>query len=136
MADQSWSGKVAGQAAETPTTALAAPAAEADRPWLDRAHPLLMLDLRFASGNRMAFQYFDLIQPKLLGNILKLYFHQATVTIKGRHLSELYEKLLEHKILAVVERHKDEYAVPDGAPYIMEIKSDGPNAEAVSEIPR
>jgi hypothetical protein len=128
MADRSWSGRVGEATENVAAFSTAAP----EKPWLDRPHIVLMVDIRFASGDSMAFQYFDLVSVRRVGEALKLHFHHATVTIRGRHLTELKEKLLEHKTYAIQEQHEAEELVPASKPYISLIENDQPELDTLS----
>lgn len=132
MAEGSWSGRV-GERADT--AGATADTAAPEKPWIDRPHPALMLDIRFVSGDSMAFQYFDLVSVRQMGEALRLHFHHATVTLRGRHLTELKEKLLEHKIYAILEQHQPEELVPAAKPYISLIENDMPALDTLGSKP-
>lgn len=100
-----------------------AAAEEAARPWVHRTSPQMMLALHFAGGDRIAFEYFHLISPRLLGGtILKLHFLNATVTIHGRHLEGLFDHVATHTAAIVREKHESEFSVGVYAPYVERIE--------------
>ena len=82
----------------------------------------MMLDLRLENGDEIAFQYFNLVAPRLSGGFLKLFFEHSTVTIKGRHLKELHRQLLRHCTMYVQERHVSEFNAAETEPYIDRIE--------------
>lgn len=129
---EGWSDRVGGaHAADTPGAAT-----EDKKPWIDRPQALAMFHVRFANGNARGFHYFDMTVPDFQGNLIKLYFSHSTVLIKGRHLWELYLKLLEYKVSAIIEQHDAEGLVPGTAPYILSITIDDPNPKALTAAPR
>lgn len=131
MAETSWSGRIgsspAAEAASQPT--------EERKPWADRPQPLAMFYVQFVGGNARGFQYFDMTSPEFLGDKVKVYFHHATLIIKGRHLWELFLKLLEHKVYAIREQHEHEGLVSSLSPYITEIALDDPDPKALTLSP-
>lgn len=129
---ESWSGRVGGaQTAEAPGAA-----SEDKKPWIDRPQPLAMFHVRFANGNARGFHYFDMTVPNFQGNMIKLHFPHSTVIIKGRHLWELYLKLMEYKVSAIIEQHEAEGLVPGAAPYITGITIADPDPKALTQVPR
>jgi hypothetical protein len=128
MAETSWSGRIGSAEAVSPST-------EESKPWTDRPQPLAMFYVQFADGTARGYQYFDMIGPEFLGDRVKVYFHYATLTIEGRHLRELFLKLLEHKVYAIRVQHEHEGLVSILSPYITDISLDDPDPKALTALP-
>lgn len=109
---------------------------EEEKPWKVSARPQFMLDLRFADGDSLAFQYHDLVATRPTRDVLTLHFYYATVKIRGRHLSELHGLVREHKAYAVLEKHQSEFAQDERKPYIDRIEVDRPDMEALGRRPQ
>ncbi len=70
----------------------------------------LMLDLRFASGDRLALPYAYMVSVQLHGSSaedlsLELMFTTHRVQVFGRNLQELYGPILTHSLDAIDESH-------------------------------
>ncbi len=123
MAEAYWSGRVgSAEATGQPT--------EERKPWTDRPQPLPMFYVHYENGQARGFQYFNMLSPEFLGDRVTVSFHEATIIIQGRHLWELFLKLLEHKVHAIRERHEHEGLVSSLVPYITEITIDDLEPEA------
>lgn len=131
MAETSWSGRLGGN----PATEAATQPTEERKPWADRPQPLAMFYVQCDNGHARGFQYFDMTSPEFLGDRVRVYFPHATLTIKGRHLWELFLKLLEHKVYAIREQHEHEGLVSSLSPYITEITIDDPDPKALTMVP-
>lgn len=108
---------------------------EERHPWGSREHPQMMLDFRLENGDEVAFQYFNLVAPRLSGGFLKLFFDHSTVTIKGRHLKELHRQTLRHCIIYVQERHLSEFDAEETEPYIDRIEFGPPDLPSLTRRP-
>jgi hypothetical protein len=103
MAEAAWSDRVS-----TPAMEEASQPTEDGKPWTAHGQPLPMFYVHYENGYAWGFQYFNMLSPEFLGERVKVSFHEATITITGRHLWDLFRKLLEHKIHAIRERHEHE----------------------------
>ena len=108
---------------------------EQRRPWGNREQPQMMLDLRLENGDAIAFQYYSLVAPRVSGGFLKLFFEHSTVTIRGRHLKELYPHLQRHCTAYVQERHVSEFEATDSEPYIERIEFGPADLTALTRRP-
>lgn len=58
----------------------------------------ITLDVRLADGSRSGFSYAYLLRTDFVPNdTIRLHFAQAEVVIEGRRLSDLYERLIDHR---------------------------------------
>lgn len=62
------------------------------------------LEVRLKNGNSVGCAYSYLVSPDCEGNgKITLEYTNRTVTIKGRHLRELYQRILDHAVQYVQE---------------------------------
>lgn len=74
-----------------------------------------MLDVRFRDGARCAFNYAYLVKVEFIpGDRLRLQFGSEEVTVQGRRLSPLYERLTEHRARFIQEGTETEEGLKPG----------------------
>ena len=67
--------------------------------------PQVMLSVRFKNGNRRFFAYIDLAGGDYLGDVIRLYFHHATVMVRGMGLEELAGQAERQTVRYIREQH-------------------------------
>lgn len=88
-----------------------------------RRGQLLMLEFRFANGNRMALGYPYLVGVDFdLSGSLVLQFSGRVVTVEGSNLLPVYQALLNHSVGYLQELDAERDAVTEGEPFIEGIK--------------
>jgi hypothetical protein len=136
MADQLWSvSPPAGNAPDTRILGAGDTENRGEEACLSRAVPQLMFRLYFRDGRRRSLQYFNLVEQEYQSGMLRIYCHECTVTILGRQLREMDDKLAEHKVYAFVERHKNEFLAAESEPYIEKISLGPANLDALGRNP-
>jgi hypothetical protein len=137
MADQSWSARP--QPTGLPDTRIVGTGDAGDgenEACITRPHAQLMFQLRFQGGRRRSIQYFNVVQHEYQSGLLRIYCHECTITILGRRLQAMDDKLVEHKVHAFVEQHANEVKVElMQKPYIEKIAIGPPNLAALGRSP-
>ena len=88
-----------------------------------RRGQLLMLEFRFANGNRTALGYPYLVGVDFdLSGVLVLQFSGRTVTVEGSNLLPVYEALLNHAVGYLQELDAERDTVTEGEPFIQGMK--------------
>jgi hypothetical protein len=131
---QPWTDKAGG--AKPPPSLDGAAVEDSRAPWVARSRANIMLDIEFQNGSRLALQYYDLAGVRLNGaGLLVLYFGQGTVTVKGRHLTELHEKLSLHQVVRIREQHVSALEQPESEPFIDRITLSASQIETLWQSP-
>lgn len=124
MAEQSWSGKVGGgNLAEK----LSPPEPETggrEGAMVTNPHEQVSLGLIFADGDidSIDLPYIDYAGMKLAGDVLTVYFNHATVRATGTRLKAVRPAIRQHKVVELRERHRSEFFLDDGQPYISKLE--------------
>ena len=88
-----------------------------------RSREDIMLDCRFATGNRQAFGYAYLSSIVFYGGTINLLFSDTHVAIEGRNLDRLYDALCQHRVPFIQEGSETEEALkPTDEPHIERIE--------------
>jgi hypothetical protein len=109
---------------------------EKELPWTWRPKPVLTFLLRFANGNTRGVRYYDILGLDDLGGEIVLYCERCTITIKGRHLKHLFQRLAEDRVLVIQEQHRPEWKDESRKPYIESITIGEPRFEALTSAPQ
>ena len=102
------------------------------RAWGASRVPQMMLSVRFANGNRRSYAYLDLAGADYLGDVIRLYFHHATVMVRGKGLEELAGKTEQQAVRYIREQHVSPFHAGEAACYIERIEIGPPQLEALS----
>ena len=82
----------------------------------------LMVDIRHANGNRFALPYAYLTKVDYnLSDGITLRYASSCITIRGRHLQELYEGFLTQRVLWLQEENDLLTPKPESEPCIVEV---------------
>lgn len=88
-----------------------------------RRGQLLMLEFRFANGNRMALGYPYLVGVDFdLSGLLTLQFSGRVVTLEGSNLLPVYQALLNHSVGYLQELDAERDTMTEGEPFVQGIK--------------
>lgn len=90
---------------------------------------------RFADGTWRSFAYHNYNGAMFLGGALKVFFVDGTVTVVGRHLAELTERLDECQVAYVQEQHVSEFEAEEADAYIDRIELAEPKSEEALRRP-
>lgn len=115
-ADRTWSDR-----AGLPVSPESPAEAEGSRPWGTRDRMQATVDFRRMDGRRRFFPYHNLRGAKLSGDTIIVLFEDAEVSLRGRHMIELYDRLAACHVTYVQERHVSEFEVEEGDPYVEQI---------------
>jgi hypothetical protein len=136
MADQVWSvSPQPGAAPDTRILGAGDPEQGGEKACISRPQAQLMFRLYFRDGRRRSIQYFNLVEHEYRSGVLRIYCHECTVTLLGQRLQEMDDMLSEHRAYAFVERHKNEFRVAEGEPYIEKISIGPSNLDALGRNP-
>lgn len=105
------------------------------KPWGVRERVQLAIRFRFADGTSRSFAYHNFNGTMFLGGVIKVFFVDGTVTIFGRHLSELDDRLCDWHVAYVQEQHASEFEVEEHEPYIDRIELAEPKLEEALKRP-
>lgn len=100
--------------------------------WGLARQPQMALSLRFVNGNRRFFAYNDLAGGAYLGDVIRLHFYHATVTMRGKGLQELADHLERQTVRFIREQHVAPFEVEGTAFFIERIEVGPANLEALS----
>jgi hypothetical protein len=103
------------------------------RAWGSARLPQMMLSVRFKNGNRRFFAYIDLAGGDYLGDVIRLYFHHATLMIRGKGLEELAGQMERQTVRYVREQHISVYEAEETECYIERIEIGPPQLDALSQ---
>ena len=103
------------------------------RAWGASRVPQMMLSVRFANGNRRFFAYLDLAGGDYLGDVIRLYFHHATVMVRGKGLEELAGKAEQQAVRYIREQHVSPFHAGETPCYIERIEIGPTQLEALSQ---
>ena len=99
--------------------------------WASARQPQLMLSLRFKDGNRRALSYTELCGTEYKKDVLALFFHEATIRMRGKGLDELADQIERQCVRFVREQHIDIMKSGDAACFIERVEIGPPNLEAL-----
>jgi hypothetical protein len=90
-----------------------------------RRGQVLMLELRFMNGNRLALGYPYLVAVEFdLSGIITLQFSGRVVTVEGVNLGPVYMALLNHSVGYLQEQDAERDVMQEGEPFIEAIRAD------------
>ena len=124
-----------------PGTTVGAPVTEEEldqdrsSPWQASTSPEMGFWVWQEDGTAVNYTYSSYAGAIFLGGVLRIYLHEATVIVRGRHLETLAMKIGRNQIMHIREKHASEYAVSQGDAYIDAITIKGPNLEALARNP-
>jgi hypothetical protein len=100
--------------------ALAREAFEEVRAPKPRGRESISLDVRLASGRCSGFSYAYLVWADYVpSDVITLHLAQSAIVIEGRRLTDLYRRLLDHRVESVQEGTESEEGLkPDAAAHI------------------
>jgi hypothetical protein len=86
---------------------------------------VLMLELRFMNGNRLALGYPYLVAVEFdASGTIVLQFSGRVVTVEGIGLGPVYSALLDHRVGYLQELDAERDSVDEGEPFIQAIKAE------------
>ena len=103
------------------------------RTWGASRVPQMMLSVRFANGNRRSYPYLDLTGGDYLGDLIRLYFHHATVMVRDKGLEELAGQAERQTVRYIREQHVSPFHAGETPCYIERIEIGPPQLEALSQ---
>jgi hypothetical protein len=109
--------------------------AESKRAWYDQNRAQMMLGLEWANGRQRLFAYAELCGVDYQGEVLVLYFLQATVMLTGAGLKKLTDKLRRHCVWWIRESKAKPFRASQDEEYVESIQIGSPELEALSLVP-
>ena len=101
--------------------------------WGTARVPQMMLSVRFKNGNRRFFAYLDLAGGDYVGEVIRLYFHHATVMVRGKGLQELAGHAERQTVRYIREQHVSPFEAGGTPCYIERIEIGPPQLDALAQ---